>query len=129
MTNRTKEEWARFYESAKTRISTSALTINMLEDLTELFARATKLEADAMNAEAKGWRDAVSCLQHCEANWYQDCRSDVEREALQTATKNLIEELVHSSPSDWLGTEWKTTKALSEKIAILEAQLAKATGG
>jgi len=80
------------------------------------------LKADALNAEAKGWRDAVSLLQYCEANWYQDCKSDVERKALQDATKNLTEELIDASPGDWLGTEWKSAKAWMDQVAALKAQ-------
>lgn len=91
---------------------------------------AYRMELDRMTsqlavAEAKGWRDAVSCLQYCEANWYQDQRSDEGRNALVDATHALISELVTCSSGDWLGTEWKSAQEWIAEVTALRAQLAE----
>lgn len=85
-------------------------------------AKVAALEAEVKIAEAKGWRDAVSCVQYCAANWSQDCRSEAERNALEDTARQLVNELVAASPSDWLETEWQTAQDYSDIIAKLEAE-------
>lgn len=85
--------------------------------------KVAALEAEVKIAEAKGWRDAVTCVQYCKTNWSQDCRSEAERNALADAAGELINELVAASPGDWLGAEWKTAQDYSDTIASLENKL------
>lgn len=93
----------------------------LITALTTERAKVAALEAEAKIAEAKGWRDAVSCVQYCEVHWYQDCRSAEERKALENAAHELVNELVTCSPGEWLGTEWKTAQDYSDTIAKLGA--------
>jgi hypothetical protein len=95
----------------------------LLDALTTERAKVAALEAEVKIAEAKGWRDAVWCLQYCGANWFQDCRPEEERKALENAARELANELVTCSPGDWLGTEWNTAQDYISAITKLEAQV------
>ena len=88
-------------------------------------AKVAAMEAEVKIAEAKGWRDAVACVQYCAANWSQDGRSEAERNALEDAARELVTELVAASPGDWLGAEWKTAQDYSAIIAELETDAAR----
>ena len=105
--------------------SLQAAALDLLDALTTERAKVAALEAEVKIAEAKGWRDAVSCVQYCAANWSQDCRSEAERNALEDAARKLVNELVTCSPGEWLGTEWKTAQDYSDIIAKLEAEVAR----
>ena len=94
-----------------------------LDAITTERAKVAALEAEVKIAEAKGWRDAVTCVQYCKTNWSQDCRSEAERNALEDAAEELVNELVAASPGDWLGAEWKTAQDYSDMIASLENKL------
>jgi hypothetical protein len=99
--------------------------LNRLDEfyaLTAKRAKVAKLEAEVKIAEAKGWRDAVTCVQYCNANWSQDCRSEAERKALEDASEELVLELVTCSPGEWLGSEWKTAQDYGDIITKLEAE-------
>lgn len=137
--HKTKEQWATLLSNSQKEyhFGLDALTVVAFEDLATLFAenerlnlRVAELESEALRAEEKGWRDALSCLKYCEANWYQDCKSDVERQVLRRATTDLVAELIDASPSEWLGTEWLTAEdwivqlwARNQRITELEALL------
>jgi hypothetical protein len=103
--------------------SLQAAALDLLEALTTERAKVAELEAEVKIAEAKGWRDAVTCVQYCAANWHQDGRSEAERKSLEAATCELVNELVTASPGEWLGTEWKTAQDYNDTIAKLEAEV------
>jgi hypothetical protein len=75
------------------------------------------------NERAAGWRDAVSCVQYCVANWHQDrARRTGEGEALIAAGEELVDELVNGEPSDWLGTEWKSAQKWMAELNALTVE-------
>ena len=102
-----------------------AETNALIDALTTEREKVAALEAEVKIAEAKGWQDAVSCVQYCNANWHQNCRSEEERKALENAARELVNELVAASPGDWLGAEWKTAQDYSVIIAELETDAAR----
>ena len=97
----------------------------LLDALTAERTKVAELEAEVKIAEAKGWRDAVTCVQYCAANWSQDCRSEAERNALEDAARELVNELVAASPGDWVGMEWKTAQDYGDIITKLETDAAR----
>jgi len=74
------------------------------------------------NERAAGWRDALSCIQYCQANWLQDCKTTAAKDALNDAVKMLVDELCSSEPSDWLNTEWKSAQYWMDRVEAAEAR-------
>lgn len=112
-----------------------ARSLTLQRAIESLQAQLAEAKGELAEAEAKGWRDAVSAVQYMEANWYQDCRSDVERKALADAAASIIDELVTGSPGEWLGTQWLSVQQWQAKLGAertradsLQVQLDEAKG-
>lgn len=75
---------------------------------------------------ARGWRDAVYCVQYYLANWQQDIRDPVRSEALRDAAQGLVDELVLAEPSEWLNTEWKSAQDWMTEIDAATARAKEA---
>lgn len=94
----------------------------LLDLITRVVSDRAQLEGELPVQRAKGWRDALSCVQYCVANWLQDCRTDARREALVDAGRELAEELCTCEPTDWLNTKWKSTQDWMAKLSASEAE-------
>lgn len=97
-------------------------------DLDAVTTYAAVLEAERDNARNDEWLAAISAVQFMSANWWQDCRSEVERNALQAVTEDVISALRSVGPTEYLDVQWKGAEAAmaaEEKAERLQRELSE----